>query len=174
MAPVGHTAQQASWLVSRLKGVFMNGKVRRHMRSALVFAGLMSALLGLPGQAYADDVMAGYPEAHVSTKADASGRLGERSWYGGMISFSTQGSTNQHYYDGNNVGIEVSASCQVSGTFTVSLYRNGIFISSASLRRNGFSRAEWNNVGPGSYRFIFSKSNDGATVTCSDIAMFSW
>lgn len=98
----------------------------------------------------------------------------DRSWYGESASFSLSHMMDEHYYDGSSVGIEVTASCPVDGSFTVSLYRSGVLIASASLNRNRFSRAEWLNVGPGRYSFRFSKSNDGATVRCSDIALFSW
>lgn len=100
--------------------------------------------------------------------------LVDRSWYGEEIAFSVTARTALRYFDGSSVGIEVFASCPVAGSFTVQLYRGNTYVGIAYLNRNGFSRAEWTNIGSGSYRFVFSKSLDGSTVTCSDVAMFSW
>lgn len=97
-----------------------------------------------------------------------------RSWYGTSASFSSAISLSSHYHDGNNVGIEVTSSCKVNGSFSAQLFREGTFIASATLKRNGFSKAEWLNVGPGIYNLRFGKANDGTTVHCSDIAFFSW
>ena len=130
-----------------------------------------------PSISYASTSEQGRQEIEVrvlSTPQEVEHASTERSWYGDSFSFSRSYSTSSHYYDGSSVGIEVTASCPSKGSFSVMLYRNGSFISSATLNRNGFSRAEWKNVGPGSYSFTFSKSNDGTIVKCSDVAMFSW
>lgn len=42
------------------------------------------------------------------------------------------------------------------------------------MKRNGFSHAEWTNVGSGNYYFRFVKSHDGIYVVSNDVAMFSW
>lgn len=104
-----------------------------------------------------------------------------RSWYGQTLSLLSRQETGTSYYDGNNVGIELDASCPVDGFFDVALYRVDArnsrvtsFIGSASFKRNGFTKATWQNVGPGNYKFVFSKSNDGAVVTSSNVATYSW
>lgn len=130
-----------------------------------------------PARAYAQGNEGGKVETRVFNDPIGLANyqvVSDRSWYGGRVSFSINASTNIRYFDGNSVGIEVQASCPTPGSFTVSLYRGNALISTASLKRNGFSRAEWRNVGPGSYRFVFRKSPDGSTVACSNVAMFSW
>ena len=137
---------------------------------------LMIGIVGAPCTAYAGDAESGVVNAQVfSTPRDSStNRIVDRSWYGDKMVFTNSASTPLRYFDGSSVGIEVSASCPVGGTFSVGLYRNDNLIGIASLNRNGFSRAEWTGVGAGSYYFVFSKAADGAKVTCSEIAMFSW
>lgn len=129
-----------------------------------------------PRKAFASETLYEAMDANVySTPRDArSTPTLNRSWYGDEIVFSISAVTPLRYFDGSNVGIEVRAECPLGGTFSVGLYRNSNLIGIASLNRNGFSRAEWTGVGPGSYYFIFSKTSDGAKVTCSNVAMFSW
>lgn len=112
-----------------------------------------------------------YSDNHSLTLQE---QCGDRSWYGDSASFSSSYSLKERYYDGSSVGIEVTSKCAVDGSFNVSLYRNGTFVAAATLKRNGFSRAEWLNVGPGGYSFRFTKSADGAIIHCTDIALFSW
>lgn len=96
-----------------------------------------------------------------------------RSWYGTSFSFSRRYSIPYHYFDGNNVGIEMDCSSKGSGSFSVSLYRNGLLIGTAEFNRNGFTKAVWTNVGPGNYSFELVKT-DSASVKCSNVAMYSW
>lgn len=118
--------------------------------------------------------------ANQSLGATSSNSV-NRSWYGQTLSLLSRQETGASYYDGNNVGIELDASCPVDGFFDVALYRVDArnsrvtsFIGSASFKRNGFTKATWQNVGPGNYKFVFSKSNDGAVVTSSNVATYSW
>lgn len=98
-----------------------------------------------------------------------------RSWQGISFSFGTVYSTSSFYFDGANVGIEMYASCPVDGTFTVELYRNNYeFVGSAEFKRNGFTKAVWENVGAGTYKFKFRKTADGTSVSSSDASMYSW
>lgn len=129
-----------------------------------------------PRKAFASETLYEVMAADVySTPRDASStQTLHRSWYGDELVFSISAATPLRYFDGSNVGIEVRAECPLGGTFSVGLYRNSNLIGIASLNRNGFSRAEWTGVGPGSYYFVFSKAADGAKITCSNVAMFSW
>lgn len=86
----------------------------------------------------------------------------------------TSKSLTAEHFSGQNMGVELTAQSPSSGTFTVKLYRGTSYIGSATLKRNGYSRAEWTNVGPGVYRFVFSKTNDGKVVTCTGVRTFSW
>lgn len=99
-------------------------------------------------------------------------------WYGDDLSLYTTHSFPELYFDGNNVGIEMTASCPSSGTFIVSLYRvvngRGTLVGSASFKRKGFTKATWEGVGSGTYRFVCKKPADGKLVTSSDVAMYSW
>lgn len=141
----------------------------------LMIAWIMAMVLFAPHVALASERGDTSRDAVVYTEvSDVPCRVEERSWYGSKFSFSTFYETSSHRFDGNSVGIEVTSSCPVSGNYYVQLYRGGSYIGRASLKRKGFSRAEWSNVGPGYYKFRFSKSNDGAIVSCSNVAMFSW
>ncbi len=93
---------------------------------------------------------------------------------GHCFSFSTRYRLGTRYFNGWNVGIELAASCRKGQLFTIKLYRNGSFVGSALVRRNGFSRVIWTNVGSGYYSCLFIKSYDGAAVSCSNVALFSW
>ncbi|HIY51439.1 MAG TPA: hypothetical protein IAA43_05830 [Candidatus Olsenella avicola] len=102
-----------------------------------------------------------------------------RSWFGSSLSLSSSYTLPAHVYDGNNVGIEMTASCPVDGTFTVSLYRSSAtgamaFLGETTFKRNGFTKATWEGVGPGTYVFSCNKSFDGAIVRSNDVAMYSW
>ncbi len=101
-----------------------------------------------------------------------------RSWYGDSLNLLSTQTFQDRYFDGRNVGIEMTASCPIDGSFTVSLFRisNGraSLVGSASFKRNGFTKATWENVGSGTYRFLCKKTLDGKRVTSTDVAIYSW
>ena len=110
------------------------------------------------------------------------------SWYGWTYAtFNVSVIGTEHYYDGNNVGLNWGETTHNSspnhinnrGGFTITLERKGWFgmwatIGSVTVDRNSGGNANWTNVGPGTYRFCFSKANDGTTQYVTDIEMFSW
>lgn len=100
------------------------------------------------------------------------------SWYGETLRLTDTHSFQRLYFDGASVGIEMTASCPVDGSFTVSLYRHvsgtAQLVGSASFKRNGFTKATWEGVGPGFYQFVCQKPADRQVVTSSDVAMYSW
>lgn len=101
-----------------------------------------------------------------------------RSWYGSTMVLLSQAQTEPKTYDGSSIGIEMTCSSVVSGTFVVSLYRVGStsaqFVGSADFNRQGFTKATWNGVGAGRYYFTFTKPNDGNLVISYDVATYSW
>lgn len=97
----------------------------------------------------------------------------ERAWYGASCTFSDSWSSPRRYYDGENVGIEMSTQSSGAGSFTVQLYKSNRLIGSKAVTKNGFARATWENVGSGEYHFKFV-DRSGSRIACSDIAMFSW
>lgn len=114
-------------------------------------------------------------EAVITHEPSAETPITEaRSWYGTSFSFSHWYTIQSNSFDGNNVGIEMNCSSKGSGYFTVYLYRGGSVIGSAQFKLNGFTKAVWTNVGPGSYSFRLYKKADGASVKCSNVAMYSW
>ncbi len=140
---------------------------------------IMLTLCLVPSLAKADEVGTSPVEVNVySSPYEAPQPPLARSWYGESLYLSKQSKSGSYYFDGNNIGIEMTASCSTGGSFTASLYRmNGAnlsFIGSATFKRNGFTKATWSNVGSGTYRFVFTKTSDGSTVTSSDVAMYSW
>lgn len=87
------------------------------------------------------------------------------------------------YYSGNTVGISMTASSSGSGSacdnyFSVELHRShwpfNDYVGSAGFKRDGYSSAEWNNVGPGDYYFVFVKCNDAKTITSNNVKMYSY
>lgn len=101
-----------------------------------------------------------------------------RSWYGSTMVLLSQAQTEPKTYDGNSIGIEMTCSSTVPGTFVVSLYRVGStsaqFVGSADFKRQGFTKATWNGVGSGRYYFLFIKPNDGYLVISNHVATYSW
>lgn len=66
-----------------------------------------------------------------------------------------------------------------SAGFTITLQRKGWLgtwsnVGFVNVNRNSGGNANWTNVGAGTYRFKFSKANDGTTQYVEDIEMFSW
>ena len=114
--------------------------------------------------------------------------VAEASWYGyTSATFSNSVKGAERYYDGNNVGLNWGASTHNSNPnhvsnsngFNVALERKnalGIWtrVGSVNKPRSGAGGATWTNVGPGTYRFYFWKSNDGTKQYVEDIEMFSW
>lgn len=97
-----------------------------------------------------------------------------RSWYSSSFLLNEQYTTNTYYYDGNSIGIELNATSTIVGSsFLVTLYQGSRSRGSTTLRANGFVRAEWNGVGPGSYKFVF-RNISGQVISCANVAMFSW
>lgn len=110
------------------------------------------------------------------------------SWYGWTYAtFSVSVTGEEHYYDGSNVGLNWGSSTHNSnpnhinnsGGFKITLQRKGLLgiwstIGSVTVDRNSGGGANWTNVGSGTYRFVFSKANDGTTQYVTDIEMFSW
>lgn len=100
------------------------------------------------------------------------------SWYGGEATFTFTHTTTPRYYDGTNVGIEMTCSSSKDGSFVVELWRGssklgGSYVGRAEFSRQGFTKATWSNVGSGNYFFVFT-NNAGTPITCSGIAMYSW
>lgn len=110
--------------------------------------------------------------------------VGAQSWYGSSLYLSaTSYSGQKRYYDGNNVGIEMTCSAAGGSAcdsyFSVELHRKNslledTYIGSAPFKRNGFSKATWSNVGSGNYFFKFVKCSDSQSISSNDVAMYSW
>ncbi len=132
----------------------------------------------IPRAALARGAVSADVVATVSYDGASTGAPSSRSWYGDTLNLLNTQCFHDRYFDGNNVGIEMTASCPIDGTFTVSLLRvtNGraAFVGSASFKRNGFTKATWEGVGSGTYRFVCKKPSDGKRVTSSDVAIYSW
>lgn len=102
------------------------------------------------------------------------------SWFGEKLRLASTQTLKARTFDGNNVGIEMTAKCPKDGTFSVTLYRkmsgsNRLrYVGTATFKRNGFTKAVWENVGSGIYQFVCTKSPDGTVVTSSDVAIYSW
>lgn len=71
-----------------------------------------------------------------------------------------------------SLSVAVTATCPKDGSFFVSLYKGATNFGTASFKRNGYTKATWNNLSTGSYTIRFSKTNDGVTVTCKEVIVF--
>lgn len=110
------------------------------------------------------------------------------SWYGwSSATFSTSLTGQWRKYDGNNVGLNWGSNTHNSmpnhvnnsAGFNISLQRRGFLgtwstVGTYKASRKGAGSATWTNVGSGTYRFYFSKANDGTTEYVTDIEMYSW
>lgn len=99
------------------------------------------------------------------------------SWYGEPFSIvSGTKKTAVRYFDGSSVGLEMTSSATIQGTFSVSLYREGgTLLGARQLKFNGFSKVTWSNVGSGRYFFSFTKTTaPSVKVTTSQLKMYSW
>lgn len=150
-------------------------KARQLTVVTIALLGFLLALPCNPTTSYASELEQFPIEAEVSYEPATEAFFAQaRSWYGTSFSFTAKHYSSTHYFDGNNVGIEMNCSAPRSGSFSVHLYRGGSLVGTAQLNRNGFAKADWTNVGPGNYTFHFIKANDGTTVSCSNVAMYSW
>lgn len=112
----------------------------------------------------------------LSAPTAALATVDQYSWHGD--SFTLASGTRKsavHYFDGNNIGIEMTCSANRQGTFVVGCYQsNGQKIGTRTFAYQGFTKATWPSAGPGYYYFLFSKVNDGAVVKSNDVATYSW
>ena len=159
--------------------------MREHLENArLMWAGAVAFLLILcsaflaPSRACAAEQPSDVVPPIVVHLYDPDSVVSSRSWFGGTLTLVTEQTFVPHNFDGSNVGIEMTASCSVNGTFTVSLYRSSFLgnslVGTAAFKRNGFTKATWEGVGSGTYYFVCRKSADSKVVTSSDVAMYSW
>lgn len=144
---------------------------------AVIF--FMSGSLLMPKIAYANELDGMQSRVTVSyDHSDSDFSITPLAWYGSTLNMLTSYTFPQKSFDGNSIGIEMNAHCQVDGTFTVTLYQiigdASYRIGSATFKRNGFTKATWENVGSGTYQFVCHKSADKAYVISSDVAMYSW
>lgn len=106
-----------------------------------------------------------------------------RNWFGSNFQFSTSLRGSTRYYDLDNIGCDFraytdSGTGAASNTFSVTLMRDrGLWRDDCGKKtasRNGSSHFDWYGVGAGDYYFYFSKANDGQTVKCDAVGMYSW
>ncbi|MBM6688827.1 hypothetical protein H6A35_08120 [Collinsella tanakaei] len=99
------------------------------------------------------------------------------SWYGESFSISYgKKQTATKYFDGSNIGIELTCSAPIAGVFRVSLVSStGVEMGARSISYQGYTNVSWLNVPAGRYYFLFTKQSDPhITVTADQLAMFSW
>lgn len=98
------------------------------------------------------------------------------SWYGDSISLR-EGTKrlSTRYFDGNNIGLEMTCQAERDGSLTVRCYTaSGVYVGARYYPYRGFAKRTWPSKGPGNYYFLISKSKDGIVVSSSDIAVYSW
>jgi hypothetical protein len=107
--------------------------------------------------------------------------IASASSYSSTLTLAVSESGTARYYDGRDITISMnarySAYNKLNSTFKVTLQRQGTFgysdVGWTNIPRDGASSTKWTNVGPGTYRFYFSKANDGVTITSSNVKMFN-
>ncbi|MCI8424242.1 MAG: hypothetical protein HFJ72_01060 [Adlercreutzia sp.] len=105
------------------------------------------------------------------------------SWFGStlQLGFKSKHTGETRWYDGTNVGIEMTSASSVPSsstqTFNVELHRaHGItndWIGTAKFKVTGFTKATWTNVGSGNYYFVFNNQSN-YSVKSNDVKMYSW
>lgn len=88
--------------------------------------------------------------------------------------FSRTHKTSAYRLTGKNVGIDIRCAGPKNGSMSITLYRNNVAIGTDTVKRNGFVRARWQNVGSGSYRFELRNGNDGQWITISSLKVYNW
>lgn len=91
------------------------------------------------------------------------------SSYQSSGNFYVSMTSDWRYFDGNNITLETYAtSVNTNYTityFTATLQRKTWYgwttIGSAQFPKEGHASRTWTNVGPGDYRFYYSRANDG-------------
>lgn len=99
------------------------------------------------------------------------------SWYGSSLRLASgKVATPYKYYDGANIGIEMTCTASQQGSFKVQCCNDsGICLGSKQFAYKGFTKRTWRLPKQGRYRFIFEKATaDGVLVTSSDVKMYSW
>lgn len=99
------------------------------------------------------------------------------SWHAWQLSLTNKKvSSPSKYFDGNNIGLEMTCSSSISGTICVEcIPEEGGSLGVRYYPYKGFKKNTWKSNGSGQYHFCFYKSgNDVSTVTSSDVAMYSW
>ena len=138
----------------------------------LIVIALALGVLIFPFGARAESMQAVSPV--ISYSPSSSAYASRRSWYGENFILFGSRTTTARFFDGNSLGIELVATCaEPNATFSISLRKGAQMLGVAMLRANGFVRAEWPNVGPGNYQFVF-QNDTGLSITCQNVAMFSW
>ncbi|WP_147569449.1 hypothetical protein [Collinsella ihumii] len=115
----------------------------------------------------------------VPVPSTAMALIVPRSWYGWSFTLTGKSiTTPAQYFDGNNIGIEMTCSAAVSGRLLVSChsgYSGGSSLGTRSFSYQGFTKATWQSNDPGIYRFVISRQGtDSAVVRSSDVKMYSW
>ena len=98
------------------------------------------------------------------------------SSYTSTLKFKEECFGDVRTFNGSNIMYSTktkSSKANDKGTYTVTLEReSGIFclyVGSKTLNRVGTGTAKWSNVGSGSYRLVFTKTNDGITVSSDNV-----
>lgn len=99
------------------------------------------------------------------------------SWYGGSLHLVSKAVTTPlRYFDGSNIGIEMTCSADRHGSFEVTCCdASGACLGTRVFPYQGFLKRTWRMPRPGNYRFVFRKMYpDLVPVTSSDVKMYSW
>ena len=119
----------------------------------------------------------------VTTESLNSDSVSTYSSYESSGWFETRYKAPERSYDGNNIGITISAHnsipTHINTTFTVTLFRKN-FIGGSEIGSVTFSRScsgethTFTNVGPGKYYVVFSKANDGTREYLDYVRYYSY
>lgn len=147
---------------------------------ALLVAGLLLCLvlLALSGARAGRRASDGAVSAQVShNPADRASLPDAEEWYAASCRFASRQVLGDFSIGGNNISIEMTAECTSKRRFDVSLYRadGGVeLVGTIEFMRDGFTLGTWSNVGPGTYRFVLDKAEDGAVVESSSVVVRGW
>lgn len=144
-------------------------KSKRALGAIIVFLIAMIILVQPLSSAIASDDPIGH----------AGGDFQRTSWCGDTLAVQNSFTGQTRWYDGNNVGIEFTATSSSYGTLEVSLFRSTSWITNEYIGTGyhhypGWNKTTWSNVGSGNYYFKFTNTGSNAWVYSNDVAMYSW
>lgn len=143
---------------------------RRHALSLFAVTLAFPIFSNTTRSAYASE-MTDVPIVVVSHTEEESETPSPYTQLSTSFSFAESKSLTRISVNKGSLSVSVNATCPIDGVFSVSLYKGSTSFGTASFKRNGYTKATWNNLTTGSYTIRFTKAKDGSTVKCTRVTV---